>query len=73
MTVNERISVPKAVRRTGVRGDEIIRAIFHGELSTVLDDHGVDTVDPEEVDDWAARAERPQWSVDSQPGDGQAT
>lgn len=45
----ELVSVPVAVRRTGVRGDVIFLAIPHGEIRSVPDDRGIDRVDPDEV------------------------
>jgi hypothetical protein len=50
----ERVSVPEAVRRTGVPGDVIFLAIRHGEISTERDDRGLDHVDPDEVAQLAA-------------------
>ncbi len=44
------VSVPEAVRRTGVRGDRIFLAIRNGEIRTVPDERGVDQVDPCEVE-----------------------
>jgi hypothetical protein len=51
MDVNttEWVSVPEAVRRTGVRGDRILRAIFDGEISTSLNERGIDRVTVDEV------------------------
>lgn len=46
---DERVSVPEAVRRTGVRGDRIFLAIRHREITTELDARGVDRVIPSEV------------------------
>ncbi len=46
---DERISIPEAVRRTGVAGDRIFLAIRHGEITTVPNDRGVDQVKPDEV------------------------
>ncbi len=46
---NERVSVPEAVRRTGIRGDRIFLAIRHGEISTAFDERGLDQVVVEEV------------------------
>lgn len=43
------VSVPEAVRRTGVRGDTIFLAIRHGEIRSVPDERGIDRVDPDEV------------------------
>lgn len=45
----ERVSIPEAVRRTGVAGDRIFLAIRHGEISSVPDERGIDRVDPDEV------------------------
>lgn len=45
----ERISIPEAVRRTGVAGDRIFLAIRHCEITTVPNDRGVDQVKPDEV------------------------
>ena len=45
----ERVSIPEAVRRTGVAGDRIFLAIRHGQISSVPDDRGIDRVSPEEV------------------------
>jgi hypothetical protein len=45
----ERVSVPEAVRRTGVRGDRIFLAIRHGEISTAFNERGLDQVVVEEV------------------------
>jgi len=45
----ERVSIPEAVRRTGVAGDRIFLAIRHGEITSVPDDRGVDRVNPAEV------------------------
>jgi hypothetical protein len=53
--VSERVSVPEAVRRTSVPGDVIFLAIRHGEITTELDDRGLDRVDPDEVAQLAAR------------------
>lgn len=44
-----RVSVPEAVRRTGVRGDRIYLAIRHGEITSERDERGFDRVDPDEV------------------------
>lgn len=44
-----RVKVVEAVRRTGVPGTTIYLAIRHGEITTKLDDHGYDWVDPDEV------------------------
>ena len=50
MTVDsELVSVPEAVRRTGVRGDRIFLAIRHGEISTAFNERGIDQVVVEEV------------------------
>lgn len=49
MMPTERVSVPEAVRRTGVAGDRIFLAIRHGEISSMPDDRGIDRVDPTEV------------------------
>ncbi len=50
MTVDtERVSVPEAVRRTGVRGDRIFLAIRHGKISTAFNERGLDQVVIEEV------------------------
>jgi hypothetical protein len=43
------VSIPEAVRRTGVGGDVIFLAIRHGELDHELDDRGFPRVDPDEV------------------------
>ncbi|MCB1017835.1 MAG: hypothetical protein KDB10_22310 [Acidimicrobiales bacterium] len=43
------VSVPEAVRQTGVRGDVIFLAIRHGEIQSVPDERGIDRVDPDEV------------------------
>ena len=45
----ERVSVPEAVRRTGVRGDRIFLAIRHGKISTAFNERGLDQVVVEEV------------------------
>jgi hypothetical protein len=45
----DRVSVPQAVRETGVPGDRILRAIFDGEISTALNDRGIDRVVLDEV------------------------
>ena len=50
MTVGlERVSVPEAVRRTGVPGDRIYLAIRHGEITSERDPRGFDQVNPGEV------------------------
>ena len=43
------VSVPEAVRRTGVRRSDLL-AIRNGEIRTVPDERGVDHVDPCEVE-----------------------
>jgi hypothetical protein len=45
----DRVSVGEAVRQTGVPGDRIFRAIFDGEISTWLNERGIDRVLVEEV------------------------
>ena len=45
----DHVSVPEAVRRTGVPGDRIYLAIRHGEIGSVPDERGFDCVDPGEV------------------------
>jgi len=45
----DRVRVTEAARRTGVTGTEIFLAIRHGVISTVLDEHGYDWVDLDEV------------------------
>ncbi len=50
----DRVSVPEAVRQTGVPGDRIIKAIMYGEISTALNDRGIDRVRLDEVRSLAA-------------------
>jgi hypothetical protein len=49
MMQTERVSIPEAVRRTGIAGDRIFLAIRHGEISSVPDQRGIDQVSPDEV------------------------
>ena len=51
----ERVSIPEAVRRTGVSGDRIFLAIRCDEITTVLDERGIDQVDSDEVAEIASR------------------